>query len=162
MNAENKRKLPEDAPTSFVKKKLRPLVISDDTINKRAWECALLVTLRNEVKSGNVSVKNSKRFGPFDQFFIPDDKWEGMLRGDMHSSPSALKSSLSNLGYPSKEKMRQTTFQNNFLLPTTNVLKPCLITPMPRLIPTAGVYPLIAANPLSQANKQNLIISRAG
>ena len=72
MNAENKRKLPEDAPTEFMSKKIRPLVVSGDTIDKHAWECALIRKIRNEIKSGNIYVKNSKRFGAFDRFFISD------------------------------------------------------------------------------------------
>ena len=78
MNAENKRKLPEDAPTEFVSKKIRPLVVSDGTIDKHAWECALIRNIRNEIKSVNLYVKNSKRFGAFDRFFISDSKWSSL------------------------------------------------------------------------------------
>ncbi|MHC4535424.1 MAG: Tn3 family transposase, partial [Planctomycetota bacterium] len=78
MNAENKRKLPSYAPTEFVPKNIRPLVISDSTIDKHAWECALIRKIRREIKSGNISVKNSKRFGAFDRFFISDAKWSAM------------------------------------------------------------------------------------
>jgi protein associated with RNAse G/E len=78
MNATNKRKLPEDAPTEFVSKKIHPLVVSDGVIDKHAWECALIRKIRDEIKSGNISVKNSKRFGAFDRFFISDTKWSSM------------------------------------------------------------------------------------
>ena len=55
------------------------MVISpDNKINKHAWECALLTKVRNEIKSGNLLVKNSKRYGPFDSFFISKDQWGGM------------------------------------------------------------------------------------
>ena len=78
MNATNKRKLPEDAPTEFVSKTIRPLVVSDGVIDKHAWECALIRKIRDEIKSGNISVKNSKRFGAFDRFFISDTKWASL------------------------------------------------------------------------------------
>jgi hypothetical protein len=78
MNAENKRKLPIDAPTGFVPKQLRPLVVSDGAIDKHAWECALIKKIRDEIKSGNIYVKNSKRFGAFDRFFISDTKWSSL------------------------------------------------------------------------------------
>ena len=78
MNATNKRKLPEDAPTEFVSKTIRPLVVSDGVIDKHAWECALIRKIRDEVKVGNISVKNSKRFGAFDRFFISDTKWSSL------------------------------------------------------------------------------------
>lgn len=76
MDAQGKRKLPDDAPIDFVPRKLRPIVEGSDTIDKHAWECALISMIRNEIKSGNLSVKNSKRFGPFDRFFIPTNQWQ--------------------------------------------------------------------------------------
>lgn len=76
MNETGKRKLPEEAPVSFIPRKLRGLVLGEDTIDKHAWESALLTKVRDEIKSGNLTVKNSKRFGPFDRFFISTDQWE--------------------------------------------------------------------------------------
>ena len=78
MNQQGKRKLPDEAPTSFIPKKLRPLVVLDDAIDKHAWECALLTKVRDEIKSGNLTVKHSKRFAPFDRFFISTKQWESM------------------------------------------------------------------------------------
>ena len=78
MNAGNKRKLPEEAPTDFVPASLLPLVENGDRPDRRAWECALLVKLRDEIRSGNVSVKHSKRFGRFDNFFLSGDRWEAL------------------------------------------------------------------------------------
>jgi len=75
MNDNNKRKLPEDIPTDFIPKKILQLVEFDGEINKPAWECALLTAIRDEIKSGNISVKMSKRFGHFDEFFVPKKKW---------------------------------------------------------------------------------------
>ena len=49
MNATNKRKVPEDAPTEFVSKTIRPLVVSDGVIDKHAWECALIRKIRDEI-----------------------------------------------------------------------------------------------------------------
>ena len=76
MNESGKRKLPEETPTSFVPKKLRPLVEKEGTIDKHAWECALLTKVRDEIKSGNLAVEHSKRFGPFDRFFISTSQWQ--------------------------------------------------------------------------------------
>ena len=78
MNESGKRKLPEEAPISFIPRKLRGLVLGEDTIDKHAWECALMTKVRDEIKSGNLTVKNSKRFGSFDRFFIPENQWESM------------------------------------------------------------------------------------
>ena len=40
MNADLKRKLPEDAPTDFIPKRLLPLVVTDGKADRKAWECA--------------------------------------------------------------------------------------------------------------------------
>lgn len=76
MNEDNKRKLPDDAPLGFIPQKLRPLVEKNGEVSKRAWECALLTAVRDEIKAGNIFVQRSKRFGRFDDFFIADAKWE--------------------------------------------------------------------------------------
>jgi len=80
MNADNKRKLPDDPPTSFIPKKIRPLVVVDGKIDKGAWECALLTAVRDEIKSGNISIERSKRFGRLDDFFISKNKWQEKRR----------------------------------------------------------------------------------
>jgi hypothetical protein len=70
MNSDNKRKLPKDVPVDFIPRKIRPLVESNGKIEKSAWECALLTAIRDEIKSGNISVGMSKRFARLDSFFI--------------------------------------------------------------------------------------------
>ena len=75
LNADQRRKLPEDVVTDFIPQRLRPIVEENGTLNKRAWECALLVAVRDELKAGNLSVAHSKRFGHFDDFFIDDATW---------------------------------------------------------------------------------------
>lgn len=81
MNRENRRKLPEDAPTGFVPKKLRSLVEQDGVVDKHAWECVLLTAIRDEIRAGNVYVEQSKRFGRFDDFFIPEGRWASIREG---------------------------------------------------------------------------------
>jgi len=78
MNENNQRRLPDDAPTDFIPEKIVPMVQSNGKIDKRAWESALLTAVRDEIKSGNLSVKLSKRFSKFDDYFIPYEKWEIM------------------------------------------------------------------------------------
>jgi len=50
MNTQGKRKLPDDTPIDFVKKRIRPIVVGEEGINKHAWESALVSTIRNEIK----------------------------------------------------------------------------------------------------------------
>jgi TnpA family transposase len=75
MNEAGKRKLPENAPLDFIPHKLRPLIEQEGEVNKHAWECALLLAIRDELKAGNIYVQDSKRFGCFDDFFISDNQW---------------------------------------------------------------------------------------
>ena len=75
MNENNRRKLPEDTPLDFIPKKIRSLIEINGKPDKPGWECALLTAIRDEIKSGNISVNMSKRFGRFDDFFIPESKW---------------------------------------------------------------------------------------
>ena len=74
-NAQNKRVLPADAPTDFVPAELLSFVEQDGIINKPAWECVLLTKIRDEIKSGNIAIAHSKRFGRFDNFLIPRNQW---------------------------------------------------------------------------------------
>lgn len=76
MNADLKRKLPEDAPTDFIPKRLLPMVVNDSKPDRKAWECALLLKLQDDLRSGNLSVKHGKRFGRFEDYFLPKERWE--------------------------------------------------------------------------------------
>ncbi|MDH5515554.1 MAG: Tn3 family transposase [Gammaproteobacteria bacterium] len=75
MNDEGRYTLPKDAPTGFIPRKLRPFIFQDDKIHKPAWECALMTVLRDQVKSGNLYVPQSKRFASLETFFIPEAEW---------------------------------------------------------------------------------------
>ena len=80
MNADLKRKLPEDAPTDFIPKRLLPLVMTDGKPDRKAWECALLLKLQDDLRSGNLSVKHGKRFGRFEDYFLPKERWEPLRK----------------------------------------------------------------------------------
>ena len=80
MNADLKRKLPEDAPTDFIPKRLLPLVVTDGKVDRKAWECALLIKLQEDLRSGNLSVKHGKRFGRFEDYFLPKERWEPLRK----------------------------------------------------------------------------------
>jgi hypothetical protein len=86
LNADGRRKLPANAPIDFVSQRLKPIVGDGDGIDRRAWECALLVKLRDELKAGNLSVRYSKRFARLDDFFIDDRRWKAMRDDFFHHS----------------------------------------------------------------------------
>ena len=86
LNATGRRKLPQDAPTDFLPQRLKPIVINQGEIDRRAWECALLLQLRDELKAGNLSVRYSKRFARLEEFFIDDRRWQSMREDFFHRS----------------------------------------------------------------------------
>jgi len=56
--------------------RFRPFVAADGISERRPWECSLLYALRDEVRCGNLSIRHSKRYGRFDDFFIPKAEWQ--------------------------------------------------------------------------------------
>ncbi|MGC1953325.1 MAG: Tn3 family transposase, partial [Gammaproteobacteria bacterium] len=100
LNATHKRSLPVDAPTDFVPKGLQRFIRDQDgRLQKSAWECALLTQLKNDLRAGNLSVAHSKRFGRFDDFFIPDAQWTPLRdnffrRARLPRDPTAVSSYL--------------------------------------------------------------------
>jgi len=77
LNDKKDNQCPEDAPIDFIPKSLSKFIIdSAGDIDRHGWETALLKAVRDEIKQGNLSVNNATFFGKFDQFFMPDDKWE--------------------------------------------------------------------------------------
>jgi TnpA family transposase len=75
LNTLHKRNLPEGVPFNFVPKALRKFVVVDKEISKPAWECSLLLKIRDEIKNSNIAAKSSKRFGKLQDFFMPADEW---------------------------------------------------------------------------------------
>lgn len=76
INQQQKRTLPNNIPLSFIPKKLLPFMQKENTIDRRAYECALLTKVRDEIKLGNLTIKHSKRFSDFDHFFTPYTEWQ--------------------------------------------------------------------------------------
>ena len=74
LNEDNKRTLPDDVPLEFIPSSLKKIVInSKNNVERHAWECALYLKLRDEIKQGNINAPESKRFASVKSFFIADD-----------------------------------------------------------------------------------------
>jgi len=119
MNAAGRRKLPDDTPTDFVSERLRPIIAPEGKLNRPAWECALLLKLRDEIKAGNLSVRHSKRFGRLDDFFMDDARWQD-LRGEFfqHASlpadPQAVPAYLGQRLAEAYDRFLQTAPTNSY------------------------------------------------
>jgi len=79
LNAECRRKVPEDAPVDFVPPKWLPYVIDEDNnINRHYYELCALWELRNALRSGDVWQKYSRRYANPETYLIPKDRWPEM------------------------------------------------------------------------------------
>jgi hypothetical protein len=68
MNEKGKRKVPEDAPISFVKPRWRDHVVgAEGEIDRRYYELSALSELKNALRSGDVWVPGSRRYQDFDE-----------------------------------------------------------------------------------------------
>jgi TnpA family transposase len=76
MNEGDLCKVPEDAPTGFVKKRWKRLVIKDDGVDRRFYELCALSELRNALRSGDIWVKGSRQFKDFNEHLLPADQFE--------------------------------------------------------------------------------------
>ncbi len=74
LNADNTRKVPTDAPTSFVRKRWESLVFTDAGVDRRFYELCTLSELKNALRSGDIWVQGSLQFKDFDEYLVPSGK----------------------------------------------------------------------------------------
>jgi len=82
LNADNGRKVPSDAPISFVKKRWENLVFTDAGIDRRFYELCALAELKNALRSGDIWVQGSRQFKDFDEYLLPADKFSSLKNSD--------------------------------------------------------------------------------
>ncbi|MGJ0392548.1 MAG: DUF4158 domain-containing protein [Methylocystis sp.] len=67
------RQLPQRPPTAFLKTTWRKLVGRSSTFDRRAYEVAVMMTLRDSSRSGDIWVEGSRAFRAFGDFLLPPD-----------------------------------------------------------------------------------------
>ena len=75
MNRDGGRKLSREAPTRFLTPALRAIVESENGLDRRAYECAVVVAVRDELRRGNLWVEGSRRYRQLTDFFLPEPEW---------------------------------------------------------------------------------------
>jgi TnpA family transposase len=70
MNRSAKREVPPDAPMPF-RKDWRRLVLEGGQPNRRLYETAVLATLRDKLRSGDIWVERSSSYRRFDSYLLP-------------------------------------------------------------------------------------------
>ncbi|HBI2046927.1 TPA: Tn3 family transposase [Enterococcus faecalis] len=70
------RYLPLSSPTDFLSERWKKYVFcSDGKISRKHYELALLDTLNNQIKAGNIAVEGSNRYQSFDSYLISKQEW---------------------------------------------------------------------------------------
>ncbi|WP_420011431.1 Tn3 family transposase [Tateyamaria sp.] len=78
----NKRSLPDNPPTGFIRKVWRPFVFpASGEINRRAYELCVYFELRDRLRAGDVWVEGSRQHRNFDDRLIPKATFE-ILRAE--------------------------------------------------------------------------------
>ena len=75
MNARQARKVPDDAPTSFVRKRWENLVWTPDGLDRRFYELCVLTELKNSLRSGDIWVQGSRQFKDFEEYLLPPQRF---------------------------------------------------------------------------------------
>lgn len=71
MNQRQARKVPEDAPTSFIRKRWETVVRNEDELERRFYELCVLSELKNSLRSGDIWVQGSRQFKDFEEYLLP-------------------------------------------------------------------------------------------
>jgi len=76
MDQENRKKVPKDVPLAFVPRNWMPIVVEQDEVNRRAWECCLLLQARQALRAGDLTVDGSKRYSGWHTALSSPAEWE--------------------------------------------------------------------------------------
>ncbi len=82
LHASGAKKLPARAPVSFLRAAWRKLVKTDAGNDRRAYEVAVMMALRERLQSGDVWVEGSRAFRAFDNHLLPRDTFENRRKAD--------------------------------------------------------------------------------
>ncbi len=76
INEKGKRKVPDDAPTDFVKPCWERHVFSEDGIDKPLYETGSINELDNTFHSGEVRLPGSRRYTDFEDYLLLPERWK--------------------------------------------------------------------------------------
>lgn len=78
MNITGARKVPDDAPTAFVRPRWKSLVFTDDGTDRAFYEFCALSELKNALRSGDMWVTGSRQFRDFDDYLLAGGDYAAM------------------------------------------------------------------------------------
>jgi TnpA family transposase len=75
MNESQVRRVPDDAPTSFIRKRWRNLVYTPEGLDRRFYELCVLSELKNSLRSGDIWVDGSRQFKDFEEYLLSEPRF---------------------------------------------------------------------------------------
>ena len=75
MNELRARKVPENAPTAFVRKRWERVVFTAEGVDRRFYELCAMAELKNSLRSGDIWVVGSRQFKDFAEYLLPADRF---------------------------------------------------------------------------------------
>ena len=75
MDERQVRKVPDDAPTGFVRKRWESIVNTDDGTDRKFYELCVLSELKNSLRSGDIWVQGSRQFKDFEEYLLPSSRF---------------------------------------------------------------------------------------
>ena len=79
MNRRGDRKLPADATLDFVPPRWKRFVVTEEGVDRRYYEMAVMCELKDALRSGDVWVVGSRQFKDFDEYLLPKAVFEQQL-----------------------------------------------------------------------------------
>ena len=80
--ATDQKTLPPNAPTAFLKSAWRKLIGTGVAADGRAYQVAVMMALRDRLRSGDIWVEGSRAFRAFDDFLLPPETFAARQRDD--------------------------------------------------------------------------------
>lgn len=78
LNTTGTRKVPDDAPVSFIRPRWKPLVFTETGLDRGFYEFCALTELKNALRSGDMWVTGSRQFRDFDDYLLAGADYTGM------------------------------------------------------------------------------------
>ena len=153
LNAADIRKVPEDAPRAFIRKRWESLVFGEDGIDRRFYELCVLSELKNALRSGDLWVLGSRQFNDFKEYMLSS---EAFIRLKSDAFKIQVESDGAKYLTERMEQLRSQLSMVNKLatlgkLPDASITKGVLkITPLINLVPdeaTAAMHKVYGLMP---------------
>jgi TnpA family transposase len=75
MNEQLLRKIPDNAPTGFIRKRWQNLVHTAEGVDRRFYELCVYSEVKNALRSGDIWVHGSRQYKDFQEYLLPTDQF---------------------------------------------------------------------------------------